>query len=91
MICISIGDYGLDACRKALKRCEKYRKQFPDLVAEIRLDLCGLCGDEVHELFSGSKLTLIAPCMQRSSHPCETAGLAGAAYGDVNVFFFLNL
>ena len=37
MICISIGDYGLDACRKALRRCEKYRRQFPDLVAEIRL------------------------------------------------------
>ncbi len=91
MICISIGDYGLDACRKALKRCEKYRKQFPDLVAEIRLDLCGLCGDEVHELFSGSKLPLIATCMKRSSHLCETAVLAGAAYVDVNVFSYINL
>ena len=91
MICISIGDYGLDACRKALKRCEKYRKQFPDLVAEIRLDLCGLCGDEVHELFSSSKLPLIATCMKRSSHLCETAVLAGAAYVDINVFSYINL
>ena len=68
MICISIGDYGLDACRKALRRCEKYRRQFPDLVAEIRLDLCGLGEDEVHELFSGSRIPLIATCMKRSSH-----------------------
>ena len=64
MICISIGDYGLDACRKALRRCEKYRRQFPDLVAEIRLDLCGLGEDEVHELFSGSRIPLIATCMK---------------------------
>ena len=28
MICVSIGNFGLDACRKALKRCEKYRRQF---------------------------------------------------------------
>ena len=68
MICISIGDYGLDACRKALKRCEKYRRQFPDLVAEIRLDLCGLGEDEVHELFSGSRIPLIATC-----RPCCAA------------------
>ena len=65
MICISIGDYGLDACRKALRRCEKYRRQFPDLVAEIRLDLCGLGEDEVHELFSGSRIPLIATCFAR--------------------------
>lgn len=91
MICISIGDYGLDACRKALKRCEKYRRQFPDLVAEIRLDLCGLGEDEVHELFSGSRIPLIATCMKRSSHLYEAAVLAGAAYVDVNVFSFINL
>ena len=82
MICISIGDYGLDACRKALRRCEKYRRQFPDLVAEIRLDLCGLGEDEVHELFSGSRIPLIATCMKRSSHLCGAAVLAGAAYVD---------
>lgn len=91
MICISIGDYGLDACRKALKRCEKYRRQFSDLVAEIRLDLCGLGEDEVHGLFSGSKIPLIATCMKRSSHLYEAAVLAGAAYVDVNVFSFINL
>lgn len=91
MICISIGDYGLDACRKALRRCEKYRRQFPDLVAEIRLDLCGLGENEVHELFSASKLPLIATCMKRSSHLCSTAVMAGAAYVDINVFSFINL
>lgn len=91
MICISIGDYGLDACRKALKRCEKYRRQFPDLVAEIRLDLCGLGEDDVHELFSSSKVPLIATCMKRSNHLCEAAVLAGAAYVDVNIFSFNSL
>ena len=91
MICISIGDYGLDACRKALRRCEKYRRQFPDLVAEIRLDLCGLGEDEVHELFSGSRIPLIATCMKRSSHLCEAAVLAGAAYVDINVFSYVSL
>ena len=91
MICISIGDYGLDACRKALRRCEKYRRQFPDLVAEIRLDLCGLGEDEVHELFSGSRIPLIATCMKRSSHLCEAAVLAGAVYVDINVFSYISL
>lgn len=91
MICISIGDYGLDACRKALRRCEKYRRQYPDLVAEIRLDLCGLNENEVGELFSSSSVPLVATCMKRSSHLYESAVLAGAAYVDVNVFSYINL
>lgn len=91
MICISIGDYGLDACRKALRRCEKYRKQYPDLVAEIRLDLCGLGENEVHELFSASRIPLIATCMKRSSHLCVAAVMAGAAYVDINVFSYIGL
>ena len=66
MICVSIGNFGLDACRKALKRCEKYRRQFPDLVAEIRMDLCGLGEDEVRELFSESRIPLIATGIKRS-------------------------
>lgn len=91
MICISIGDYGLDACRKALRRCGKYRRQYPDMVAEIRLDLCGLNEDEVRELFDGSDIPLIATCMKRNSHLYESAVLAGAAYVDVNVFSYINL
>ena len=91
MICISIGDYGLDACRRVLKRCEKYRRQFPDMVAEIRLDLCGLGENEVHELFSSSKIPLIATCMKRNSHLCEAAVMAGASYVDINVFSFISL
>ena len=91
MICISIGDYGMDACRKALRRCEKYRKQFPDMVAEIRLDLCGLDEDEVRELFGESKIPLIATCVRRSSHLYEAAVLSGAAYVDVNVFSYINI
>ncbi|HIZ85370.1 MAG TPA: 3-phosphoshikimate 1-carboxyvinyltransferase [Candidatus Coprenecus stercoravium] len=91
MICISIGDFGLDACKKALRRCEKYRRQFPDIVAEIRLDLCGLSTSDVHELFSGAKVPLIATGMKRSVRLYEAAVLSGAAYVDVNVFSFLNL
>ncbi len=91
MFCISIGDYGLDACRKALKRCEKYRKIYPDLLAEIRLDLCGLTEREVQELFMNSDIPLIATCMKRSSHLYEAAVLAGAAYVDVNVFSYSNI
>lgn len=91
MICISIGNYGLDACRKALKRCEKYRKLFPDLVAEIRLDLCGLGEEEVHELFSEARIPLIVTCMKRSTHLCEAAVMAGAAYVDINVFSYMGL
>ena len=91
MICISIGDYGIDACKKALKRCEKYRRQFPDLIAEIRLDLCGLGEDDVHELFSGSRIPLIATGMKRDSHLCSAAVMAGAAYVDLNVFSYISL
>lgn len=91
MFCISIGDYGLDACRKALKRCEKYRKAFPDLLAEIRLDLCGLTEKEVEDLFIHSEIPLVATCMKRSSHLYEAAVTAGAAYVDVNVFSYSNI
>ena len=91
MICVSIGNFGLDACRKALKRCEKYRRQFPDLVAEIRMDLCGLGEDEVRELFSESKIPLIATGIKRSGGLYEQAVLAGAAYVDINVFTYINL
>lgn len=91
MFCISIGEYGLDACRKALKRCGKYRKEFPDLLAEIRLDLCGLTEKEVGELFMNSDIPLIATCMKRSSHLYETAMLSGAAYVDVNIFSYANI
>ncbi|HIZ88269.1 MAG TPA: 3-phosphoshikimate 1-carboxyvinyltransferase [Candidatus Coprenecus pullistercoris] len=90
MICISIGDFGLDACKKALRRCEKYRRQFPDMVAEIRLDLCGLNQEEVRELFSTSKLPLIATGMKSIRSLCETAVLSGAAYVDINVFSFVK-
>ena len=91
MICVSIGNFGLDACRKALKRCEKYRRQFPDLVAEIRMDLCGLGEDEVRELFSESRIPLIATGIKRSGGLYEQAVLAGAAYVDINVFTYINL
>lgn len=91
MICISIGNFGLEACRKALKRCEKYRRLFPDLVAEIRLDLCGLGEEEVHELFSEARIPLIVTCMKRSTHLCEAAVMAGAAYVDINVFSYIGL
>ena len=91
MICVSIGNFGLDACKKALKRCEKYRKQFPELVAEIRLDLCGLDEDEVRDLFSTSTIPLIATCMKRNSYLYGQAVLAGAAYVDINVFSYIGL
>ncbi len=88
MICISIGDYGFDACRKALKRCEKFRKAVPDLVAEIRMDLCGLSGDEVYDLISGTKLPVVATGLPRDRDLYESASLAKVAYMDINVLAY---
>lgn len=85
MICISIGEYGLEACKKALKKCEKIRRDFPDLVAEMRLDLCGLNPSEVTELFLCSKIPLIVTCRKRSRDLYQPAVLAGAAYADIEV------
>lgn len=51
-MCVSISDFSLDACKKTLKICERYRAIFPDLVSEIRLDLCGLDKKNIYDLFS---------------------------------------
>lgn len=60
-------------------------------MAEIRLDLCGLGEEEVHELFSEARIPLIVTCMKRSTHLCEAAVMAGAAYVDINVFSYMGL
>lgn len=85
MICISIAEYGFEACQKAVKKCEKLLREVPDLAVEMRLDLCGLSGDEVRELFLSAKVPMIATCRKRSKHLYSHAILAGAAYIDIDV------
>lgn len=84
MICVTICDFGYDACRHALRRCEKYLHTYPDIMAEIRLDLCGLTEDETQRLFCDSKIPLIATCRRRSKALYITAILSGAAYADID-------
>ncbi|MBQ0006930.1 MAG: type I 3-dehydroquinate dehydratase, partial [Alistipes sp.] len=84
MICITICDFGYDACRHALRRCERYLHTYPDLVVEIRLDLCGLNEEENQRLFCDSKVPLIATCRRRSSDLYFPAVLSGASYIDID-------
>ncbi len=90
MICVSIGEYGFDACRKALKRCEKFRKAVPNVIAEIRMDLCGLDGDQVYELISGSSIPMVATGLSRDRHLYESAVMAKVAYMDINVLAYVK-
>ncbi len=91
MICISIGEYGFEACSKALRRCERHLKGIGDVMAEIRLDLCGLSEDETGILFSSARLPLMATCVGKSNGLCEAAALAGASYVDINVFTYKSM
>ncbi len=84
MICITICDFGYDACRHALRRCERYLHTYPELVVEIRLDLCGLNEEETQRLFCDSKVPLIATCRRRSSDLYLPAVLSGASYIDID-------
>lgn len=88
MICVTISDYGLDDCRKSLKKCEKLRKKYPDLIAEIRLDLCGLSKAQLKNIFSQTQIPLIATCRKRGSAEYIEALSAGASYLDINLMTF---
>lgn len=84
MICVSITEYGYDACVKALKKCEKAAKKFPDIIAEIRLDLCDLSREDVRDLFNSTEIPLIATCHKRSQHLFLPAINANASYVDID-------
>jgi len=84
MICVTICDFGYDACCHALKRVEKYLGTDPDIVAEIRLDLCGLTENETQLLFVKSRIPLIATFRRRSNNLFLPAMLGGAAYVDID-------
>lgn len=88
MICITISDYGAENCKRALRRCERYRKRFPDLVAELRLDLCGLKKKEISDVILSSKIPLIVTSRKKGSAEYMEALLSGADYIDVNIFAF---
>ena len=85
MYCISITDYKYDDCVKSVKKCEKLLKKYPDLIAEIRLDLCNLSETEVRQLFLDAKVPLIAVCRKSTKHLAEAAVQSGAQYIDVDV------
>ncbi len=88
MICVTIGEYGYDACRKALKRCEKLRKDVPELVAELRLDLCGLDSDQVYDIIKDAKVPIVATARPSDRHLYKAAVLAGVDYMDLNVIAY---
>ncbi|MBO7255726.1 MAG: 3-phosphoshikimate 1-carboxyvinyltransferase [Bacteroidales bacterium] len=88
MICVTISDFGLDDCKKSLRKCEKLRKIYPDIVAEIRLDLCGLTKVQLKNLFSSTQIPLIATCRKRTSTEAIEALSAGTSYLDINLMTF---
>ena len=88
MICISIGEYGYNACKKALKKCESIKGRFAEsLVGEIRLDVCGLDDEEVELLFSESEIPLIANMrMGEDAYLLDVAIEMGTAYIDLDIY-----
>lgn len=95
MFCISITDYNFDDCAKSVRKCEKLLKKYPDLIAEVRLDLCNLSEKETRELFLESKVPMIAVCRKSTRHLAEAAVQSGARYIDIDVLssdsFFQSL
>lgn len=85
MYCISITDYSYDDCLKSVKKCEKLLKKYPDLIAEVRLDLCNLSEKEVRLLFLEAKVPLIAVCRKSTKHLAEAAVQSGAKYIDIDI------
>ena len=67
MYCISITDYKYEDCVKSVKKCEKLLKKFPDLIGEVRLDLCNLSENQTRQLFLEAKVPLIAVCRKSNS------------------------
>ena len=91
MICVSIGELGFNDCRKALSKVERLHRQHHDVMAEIRLDLCGLNEKDTSLLFEGAKLPLLATCRPRTIDLCMPAVLAGAEYVDIDVLQYPRL
>ena len=96
MYCISITDYKYEDCVKSVKKCEKLLKKFPDLIGEVRLDLCNLSENQTRQLFLEAKVPLIAVCRKSTRHLAEAAVQSGARYIDVDVlssdsFFQFNI
>ena len=95
MYCISITDYKYEDCVKSVKKCEKLLKKFPDLIGEVRLDLCNLSENQTRQLFLEAKVPLIAVCRKSTRHLAEAAVQSGARYIDVDVLssdsFFQSL
>lgn len=85
MFCISITDYSFDDCLKTLKKCEKLQKKYPDIIAEVRLDLCNLTEMEVRKLYMSSSIPLMTICRKRTKEQCEAAIQSGAAYVDIDI------
>lgn len=82
MICCSIGHKNARQIEAILKKVE---------MAEIRLDLCDLCEDDIEMIFSGGDTPLIATCRTADGdyHKAERlltiAIKAGACYADLEI------
>lgn len=83
MICISIKEFNFGDCQRALRSCERLLRESPDLIGEIRLDLCEMDETEVRHLFMQSKLPLIAICRKKTLKLALAAVEAGAKYIDI--------
>ena len=73
MICISLGNKGVDAIKSALVRCEEFvdeaRSRYGvGLAVEIRIDLSELEEEDVTEVFHSTTLPLVATCRTTSRY-----------------------
>lgn len=84
MICVTICGFGYDACRHALRRAEKHSDIPGGIMAEVRLDLCGLSEEETELLFLKSKIPLIATIRRKSRNLLLPAVFSGAEYVDID-------
>ncbi len=84
MICINISESTYNDCLKALRKCEKLKKTYPNLIAEIRLDLCNITPSECMDLFYNAKIPLIATTSKSSRHLLKYAINGGVEYININ-------
>lgn len=97
MICISLGNKGVETIKSALKHCEGFADEVRmrygvGLSAEIRIDLSELEEEELEEVFASTSLPLVATCRTTSRYDEQAkrrllirAMEAGAAFIDMDM------
>lgn len=86
MICLSIRETNLNDFLKSIKKAEKLRKVYPDILLELRLELSNLSDKESYILFSSTSIPLIVSTGKSTRHLISKAIDAGIKYVDMDFY-----